>query len=389
MSNERHNRTMLGISPFRLDEEEAPAAAEAVKLTGERLAVAPVSLTDDDGWDVPDLADVVARGPTPLSTTAVDANDAPKLPTLGEVAHRDDADDRDSERVVPHLGGNDGAVTGAVPRLSSLHATDNEVGASTMMMSASALAGMLGDDAPVRPAATAARPLPRPASVQDIPPERVSAPVATAVAAPDAAPAVGTAGPVAPPVAEGGDEVADRADDVPHTAPLAPPGAAADDAWEVARRGGTVRLSAVDFHKLVVTGEQPPPMSTDELAGSKHALGGDDLTDSRVALPGPVAYTHAPAAPVPVPAALEPGVLSAAAPLTPPPPIQASVAAMVNDRRANEQRPVATTAPVAVAAPSPATKATASSSSTILIVGLLFAVLAAAGVAAYFILSRG
>jgi hypothetical protein len=197
MSEDLTNRTMIGLSPFRPDDEPAEAQPELPvgRSTGDAPVVAPVSLADDDGWDLPEVA---------VQTPA-----APAVPAAA----------------VPAIAADDEAAS---------------LRGGTMMLSALAFQ--------------------------------------EAMAAADAN--------------EGG------ARKPQPTLPEPQPAATAADP----PRPGTVRLNAVDFERLMTTGGRPATL--DEAAESeisKHALGADDLTDARLAMPARPASPGSAAAPTPTP----------------------------------------------------------------------------------------
>lgn len=207
MSNEQHNRTMMGISPFRAEDDDLnnpPAEIEA-RTTGERPVVAPVSLSDDGGWDLPDAL------PLAVPSSAA-ASAAPATSAAGSVAVDVEA--------------------------ASLRG-------GTMMLSGAAFQAAMAE---MHAGAAASGPAPTGS------PEQAAAAVE----------GIGLASPTA----------------------------------EIAKLNSTVRLSAVDFERLMTSGAQPSEPSAQGVALSKHAMGSEDLTDARVALPSRPNPAAAPASSV-------------------------------------------------------------------------------------------
>lgn len=203
MSEDLTNRTMIGLSPFRPDDEpaEAPPDPPAGRVTGDAAVVAPVSLTDDDGWDLPEIP--------------------PPAPAAAAVA--------------------------VAPAPAPAVSTDDEAASlrgGTMMLSALAFQEALaGADAKEE---TARRPQPT---------------------LPETQPATAAAEPL---------------------------------------RAGTVRLNALDFERLMTTGSRPSTLGDAADAEiAKHALGADDLTDARLAMPSRPASPSAPAASAHTPSVAE------------------------------------------------------------------------------------
>ncbi len=286
MSDDNNKRTMLGISPFRMDDDVDDEIVEPVpSATGNRPAVAPVSLDDDAGWDMPDVPLTASQSPV-----AVAASPAPLPP-------------------------------------------EDDLRGGTLMLSAAefqkALADSIAQSGGPAPATTA-----EPAAPAAAPSSPEPAPAASfapsAEADPEAPTAAGPGIPINPTTA------------AEHGVDL-----------EAARRGGTVRLSAVDFQQLVTTGGYDPGGTTVPDAGAKHAVGGADLTDARVEIPAR-------------PPRVEPG---------PEAPQPGSVAARVADRRAAERNATASPAP------------TRSASTALVVVALCLGVLVIAGLLWAFVFS--